>query len=155
MPVSNCIDFIHLFRLDETLGSSNYSGWFGLLPATEDDIIQNETRLGITIPQSYRDFARVHNGFLHNGWGSLGLKPLHTLYFVRNVDKSNYLDHGFDFGRILAICGDGAGNEQCYDLDQPLDKDDRLTFDWDHETRRLTKPQPFWAFLEKFIKREM
>jgi hypothetical protein len=39
------------------------SGWLGFPGATEDQIIQAETRLGRTLPPSYREFLKVTNGW--------------------------------------------------------------------------------------------
>ncbi|MGD1857963.1 MAG: SMI1/KNR4 family protein [Leptolyngbyaceae cyanobacterium] len=39
------------------------SGWLGYPGATEEQIIQVETRLEISLPPSYRDFLKVSNGW--------------------------------------------------------------------------------------------
>jgi hypothetical protein len=39
------------------------SGWLGYPGATEAQIVQAETRLGIRLPPSYRDFLKVTNGW--------------------------------------------------------------------------------------------
>ncbi len=44
------------------------SGWLGYPAATDMDIAQAEERLGTTLPQSYRDFLRVSNGWRQPTW---------------------------------------------------------------------------------------
>lgn len=50
------------------------SKWLGYSGATEDEILQAEARLGVSLPPSYRTFLTVSNGwrsvggFLHNLW---------------------------------------------------------------------------------------
>lgn len=39
------------------------SGWLGYPGATEEQIAHAEARLGITLPQSYREFLKVSNGW--------------------------------------------------------------------------------------------
>ncbi|WP_321474126.1 SMI1/KNR4 family protein [uncultured Paludibaculum sp.] len=40
------------------------TNWLGAPPATEADILEVESRLGLLLPPSYKDFVRVSNGFL-------------------------------------------------------------------------------------------
>jgi len=39
------------------------TGWCGLPPATESEILRAEERLGITLPPSYRSFLSISNGW--------------------------------------------------------------------------------------------
>lgn len=39
------------------------SGWCGLPPAAESEILDSERRLGITLPPSYRSFLSISNGW--------------------------------------------------------------------------------------------
>lgn len=41
------------------------SGWLGLPEASEEQIVAAETRLGVTLPPSYRNFLKVTNGWLY------------------------------------------------------------------------------------------
>ena len=43
------------------------SGWLGYPPAAEAEIVQLETRLGVRLPESYRQFLQVSNGFRQPG----------------------------------------------------------------------------------------
>jgi uncharacterized protein YeaO (DUF488 family) len=52
------------------------TGWLGYSGATEEQIICAETRLGTTLPPSYREFLKVSNGwgqttpFIHKLWST-------------------------------------------------------------------------------------
>ncbi|WP_071515355.1 SMI1/KNR4 family protein [Geitlerinema sp. PCC 9228] len=52
------------------------SGWLGFSGATEAQIARAETRLGTTLPPSYREFLKVSNGwrqttpFIHRLWST-------------------------------------------------------------------------------------
>ena len=43
------------------------SGWLGFPPATEEQLTLLETRLGVMLPPSYRDFLKVSNGWRQTG----------------------------------------------------------------------------------------
>jgi hypothetical protein len=49
---------------DQLPNSVKESGWLGFPGATEEQIIQVELRLKVTLPPSYRDFLKVSNGWL-------------------------------------------------------------------------------------------
>jgi hypothetical protein len=128
-------------------------GWLAGLPATNEQIKQSETRLDIQIPPAYKTFCQIHNGFLIDGWTSLGLRPLHSLHLLSELPIENPTNQGYNPSKLLAFCGDGSGNQQCYHLAEPLNTD-FVTYDWDHETQAITKPHPFWHFLEAFLAKE-
>lgn len=147
------LGLLYIFHRGHAAEERFYS-WLGGFPATEEDIARNELKLGCRIPRSYTAFTQVHNGFLSDGWSSLGIRPLSSLYFLSELAAgSEALD--YEPGQLLAFCGDGAGNEQCFYLNNPAGENDSLTFDWDHETRELSKPQSFWSFLAQFIATEI
>ena len=111
-----------------------HSGWLGGLPASDSDVAVFEKDTNTLFPQSYRVFCGVHNGLLWNGNGGMGYLPIHKLIAWRNT---------------LGFYGDGAGNLQVFDLTKPLDSNDYLTADWDHETDEFTNWMSFWEFVPK------
>lgn len=111
-----------------------YEGWLGGLPASDLDVVAFEKGTNLVFPQSYRVFCSVHNGFLQNGNGAIGYRPVHKL---------------LDWKNTLGFCGDGGGNFQVFDLTQPMNNDDYLTADWDHETDELTHWMSFWEFVKE------
>ena len=49
------------------------SEWLGNPGASEDQIIETETRLGMSLPPSYREFLKVSNGWCNSDWTELQL----------------------------------------------------------------------------------
>lgn len=102
-------------------------------------------------PESYESFTKIHNGLSVDG-GSTGLLPLSEINLI-----SQHLSYQSDLGEInpkfnslLLFSGDGFGNMQCYDLEQPLNGD-YVTVFWNHEAQDIYNPQSFWNYLEKFL----
>jgi hypothetical protein len=127
--------------------------WSAGCPATDEDIANAESRLNITLPQSYKNFVRVHNGFNLYPLDT-GPRSLDNLFFISKY-RDWVQESGYQLDKLLAFSGDGAGNEQCYNLMAQLSDEDYLTYDWDHETHQITKPRTFWDYLEQFFAREM
>ena len=111
-----------------------YQGWLGGLPASDLTVDMFEKDTNLLLPQSYRVFCSVHNGFLQNGNGATGYRPISKLLYWKNS---------------LGFCGDGGGNFQVFDLRKPLYNNDYLTADWDHETDELSHWMSFWEFVPK------
>lgn len=155
----NKANLIYIFQLslrnEETdVGEKDIIvGWSAGYPANEKEITVTEKKLNIILPESYKQFLRVHNGF--NLYPlDLGPRPLQKLYFLSEIES---LDdhHSYRLDKQLAFSGDGAGNEQCYNLDSSISNRDYLTYDWDHESNDLTNPMIFWDYLEKLILTEL
>lgn len=49
------------------------SGWLGYRGATEEQIVNAETRLGTKFPPSYQEFLKISNGWMNSGWSELQL----------------------------------------------------------------------------------
>jgi hypothetical protein len=113
-----------------------YEAWIGGLPATALDLGQFNSDNKFPLPKSYQIFCGIHNGFLKNGNLASGFLPIHEIPFD---------------GKTITFYEDGAGNTQAYDIMRPAGLNDYMTFDWDHETRELSKPQTFWDFLNKIL----
>jgi hypothetical protein len=133
------------------------SAFLGGLPAPSNAIKQCEEKLGLNLPQPYQKFLSVHNGFLLEGWTSVGIKALHELYTVGDLIGKDVSEHKIHLPynpyKLLCFCGDGGGNERCFNYDHGADVIN--TIDWDHETRQLTNPISFEQFLMKFLNREL
>lgn len=63
------------------------SEWLGLPAASEEQIVAAETRLGLTLPPSYRNFLKVTNGWLYYP-GILRLRSTQEIewFYVENQD---------------------------------------------------------------------
>jgi hypothetical protein len=72
------------------------SGWLGKPGATEEQIVQAETRLGTTLPNSYKEFLRVSNGWgdWNNDVPDFNLLPVQEVdwFPARNPDDIGYPD---------------------------------------------------------------
>lgn len=128
-------------------------GWSAGYPATEEEIAKAEARSNITLPTSYKKFARVHNGF---NLYPMDVGPYATdnLWFISEGAKLKP-DITYQADKLLACSGDGAGNQQCYDLMSPLADGDYLTYDWDHETHQITNAMSFWEYLDNLLITEL
>jgi hypothetical protein len=62
------------------------SGWLGSPGASDAQIAELETRLGTTLPPSYRSFLRVSNGFLQPGVIVPRLLTVEEVAWLRDVD---------------------------------------------------------------------
>jgi hypothetical protein len=82
----------HLYYSPELLES----GWLGRTGATEEQIIQAEIRLEVTLPSSYKEFLRVSNGW--GDWNSdvpeFNLLPVQEIdwFPLKNPDWVGYTD---------------------------------------------------------------
>jgi SMI1 / KNR4 family (SUKH-1) len=67
------------------------AGWCGRPPESEENIRSTESRLGVTLPPSYREFLKVTNGwmrfdtFISNLWPAQQIDRFRTLYPERVV----------------------------------------------------------------------
>uniref|UniRef100_A0A832H3C8 SMI1/KNR4 family protein n=1 Tax=Oscillatoriales cyanobacterium SpSt-402 TaxID=2282168 RepID=A0A832H3C8_9CYAN len=67
------------------------SGWLGYPGASEELIVQAETRLGTQLPPSYREFLQVSNGWRRSDWTELELWSVEQIdwFRSRNLDWIN------------------------------------------------------------------
>jgi len=121
------------------------------IPLSQETRTTVEGKLVISLPSPFVEFSNIHNGFLANGESEFGIRSAAGLYYLNNLPAFDEGDFNYDPARLLGFCGDGAANEQCFSLDHPTGNDDYQTFDWDHETRMVTRPRSFWDFVTEFI----
>lgn len=132
-----------VYILESTTGCPS---WTAGLPATKRDFEVCEERLGFCLPSSYKLFTQVHNGFHLESWDTIGPRALHDLYTI-----SELLGNTKHSKNLLAFSGDGAGNEQCFNMDMPVKDRNYTTIDWDHETREISHSQFFWDYIRDLI----
>ena len=67
------------------------SGWLGYPGATEEQIINAETRLATKLPPSYREFLKISNGWRTADWSELKLWSAEEVdwFATRNQDWSD------------------------------------------------------------------
>ncbi len=75
------------------------SGWLGKPGASEEQISQAEDRLGTTLPNSYKEFLRVSNGWsdwtIGDRYPGFNLLPVEEIewFTVRNPDWTDFTDY--------------------------------------------------------------
>lgn len=63
------------------------SNWLGYDPASNQDILTAEKRLGAKLPDSYKDFLRISNGFKQISSFNWDLMSVDKIDWIRNFDK--------------------------------------------------------------------
>jgi hypothetical protein len=135
------VEICYLFQVASLKFQRTYlNGWVAGQPLQKVDLLEDKSEL--LLPSTYREFCNIHNGFLHNGNGSIGFLPVERLQVVRSEDRHTIM---------LEFCGDGLGNTRCFDLSKPINEKDFTTVDLDHETLEVDHPLPFWDFASQFI----
>ena len=135
-----------------------WHGWLAGPPANQQDFAAFEQRFGKELPSSYKTFSQIHNGFLSDGLTGYGMNPVDEwLPLSRTFDLSDGERQAMDYDPDLLVefCPDGLGNGQYYDYRKPILDDDYMTVDWDHETRQISKPEPFFSFIPKSVAKVM
>ncbi len=106
------------------------------------------SQLGWTVPNELKLLYQVHNGF-----GTFDLPEF--IWDVVLPDRQlNVLSERFDEPDLveyipedlLEFFPDGAGNGQYF---YRKEGDILYTVDWDHETDEISKPEPFWEFVNR------
>ncbi|MBV6623811.1 MAG: SMI1/KNR4 family protein [Rivularia sp. (in: Bacteria)] len=66
------------------------SQWMGYEPATETQIVEAEKRLGISLPNSLRNFYLVTNGWRETGYFIYDILPVEKIDWLRIRDSHLY-----------------------------------------------------------------
>lgn len=83
--------------------------WLGNTPATLDDILANEERLGVRLPLSYRAFLRIANGWVYPG-GDMNFPST-----LRSIERVEWASDGE--AMIVNAFADGHGYPSASDQD--------------------------------------
>jgi hypothetical protein len=67
------------------------AGWLGYPGATDEQLLRAETRLGASLPRSYREFLKVSNGWRHLGYFHWNLWSAEQIEWFR-VRNQDWLD---------------------------------------------------------------
>ena len=62
------------------------TNWLGKDPSSEDDIFATESRIGIKLPDDYRDFLKVSNGFASHSNIYSSLLPVQEIDWISVLD---------------------------------------------------------------------
>jgi len=68
-------------------GPMTTSNWLGNDPALEDDILTTERRIGMKLPEDYREFLKVSNGFTSHSNIYSALLPVEKIDWLSVLEK--------------------------------------------------------------------
>lgn len=139
LPVELC----YIFQTTSIRFNQTYlSAWVAGQPCTKEQIQLYKKSAGIELREVYKEFCRIHNGFLLDGNSSIGFLPVENFeIIVKNKSQK----------KLLGFCGDGLGNYRCFDLETTIDSRNADTIDWDHESQEIRVRNNFWDFAHTFI----
>ena len=89
-------------------------GWLGYPPATEEQIEAAENRLGIKLPDDFKEFLRITNGFLTpNDATEPTFESIEKIEYLKNIDSfllevwsdPALVDTGQELARSIAVAG--------------------------------------------------
>ena len=142
--LSQFVGLLYIFEIGDRQCS-----WLGYPPIDETNLPARELHILNRLPRSITDIYHIHNGFLRDGWDSLGCRGLNQIVPLSSIYTAG--DDSYNPESLLAISGDGSGNEYCVDIN---DNSGQILL-WDHETRDLENVGNFSEFLCAFMKKEM
>jgi cell wall assembly regulator SMI1 len=114
------------------LGDITYSSeqiktqWLGSdIPASSEDIESAETRLGIKLPDDYKQFLLITNGFAATNNVEPQFEPIQKIDYLKNIDdflvsvwkQDGTMEIGYDLEKSILI--GGIDEEQCFLLIPP------------------------------------
>jgi cell wall assembly regulator SMI1 len=86
--------------------------WLGNSPASVDEIKLAEQRLGVTLPEDYKEFLLIANGFSAPNDIEPGFEPTDKIDFLENIDpflvevwSEAKLEESIDLARSILIAG--------------------------------------------------
>lgn len=71
---------------DDYTDETKNSGWLGFEKATNEAIAKTEERLGIALPEDYKNFLQTSNGFMDFPYMCPSLLPVEKIDYLRNVE---------------------------------------------------------------------
>ncbi len=74
------------FRIPPLTEADKENRWLGFAPATDTSIAAAESRLGVRLPQSLRNFYRVSNGWRQVSSAIYEIVPIEELKFLKDAD---------------------------------------------------------------------
>lgn len=89
---------LRLYEVPDLTDEDRDGRWLGFPPADESDIFQAESRLGVRLPTSLREFYRVSNGWRQISDFIYEIVPVQKLNWIREVDPEfcKMVDGSFD-----------------------------------------------------------
>jgi cell wall assembly regulator SMI1 len=120
--------------------------------ATFQEMANVEDALGVTLPQTYKDFLRRYGWarFSHHELYGVGLDVPKHLQLARNT-----LSERHEMGpplppSLIPVMNDGAGNHYCLETSQLVKGECPVVF-WDHELGRDQEPVAVSSTFEDWL----
>lgn len=125
-----------LFQKSLTTKDNNYftteqikNNWIGNLPATQNEIEETESRLGIKLPADYKEFLKIANGYpTYNDAVEPSFEKISEIQYLRDFDPETiqiWIETGNDeIGKELnkSIIVAGKQEEQWFLLIPPINE---------------------------------
>lgn len=94
-------------------------GWLGNIPATEEEILEAEIRLGLKLPEDYKEFLLITNGFSAPNDIEPSFEKVSEINFLKNI--MDFVVEAYDYLPELetAIIVGGKSEEQQFLLLPP------------------------------------
>ncbi|MEO3408180.1 SMI1/KNR4 family protein [Mucilaginibacter sp. CAU 1740] len=104
------------------------TGWIGNSPAVADDVKLAEERLGVVLPDDYKKFLLITNGFPAPIDTEPEFEPVNKIDYLKNIDPDllkiwdkSESEEGLDLPRSILVAGNGQ--EQQFLLVPPASSD--------------------------------
>ena len=97
---------------DDLTPEERFKAWCGSPPASEEEILKTEARLGLTLPPSYRSFLSISNGW------RLFDTLVERLLPVQEIERYRDADPG-DLAAILKMREDEVSDRDYLDYEDP------------------------------------
>lgn len=103
------------------------NNWLGNVPATEIQITQTESRLGIKLPSDYIDFLNITNGFSAPNNIEPSFESIDNVDFLKNIDPFTIEAYGLpELENSILIAG--IEEEQYFLLIPPKTEDEEWKY---------------------------
>ena len=93
--------------------------WLGTTPATQKQIIEAENRLGVKLPDDYKEFLSITNGFYAPNDIEPSFENIENIDFLKNIDKDTIEAYN-DINLENSIVVGGLNEEQYFLLIPPV-----------------------------------
>lgn len=103
------------------------NNWLGNIAATENQIIEKETELGVKFPDDYRTFLKITNGFSAPNDIEPSFENVERIDFLKNIDNSTIQAYGLVELENAIIVG-GINEEQYFLLLPPSNENEKWKY---------------------------
>ncbi|POS01859.1 SMI1/KNR4 family protein [Flavobacterium croceum] len=103
------------------------NNWLGNIAATENQIIEKETELGVKFPDDYRTFLKITNGFSAPNDIEPSFENVERIDFLKNIDNSTIQAYVLVELENAIIVG-GINEEQYFLLLPPSNENEKWKY---------------------------